>query len=65
MLHAKLSGADLASLNHRSENVIVKAVLMAESEIYYVHGQVLGADPLVRADDTALEDSPEIINRWV
>ncbi len=52
-----------ASFNRRSENVIVHPVVIAELEFCDVQRQILGADLVERADDTALKDAPETFNR--
>jgi hypothetical protein len=53
----------LASLNSRSENVIVKPIIIAELKLRNVKMQVFLADIMECADDTALEDAPEALNR--
>src|ERR1700687_4927733 len=51
------------ALNRRSENVVVKAIIIPELELCNVKMQVLFADVVEGADDTALEDAPEALNR--
>jgi hypothetical protein len=51
------------SLNRGSENVRVEAVIIAELKLRDVQRHVLLADLVERADDTALEDRPETLNR--
>ena len=53
----------LAPLNRRSENVLVKAIIIPELELRNVVWHVLGAYLVERADDTALEDAPKTFNR--
>jgi len=55
--------AQLAPLNHRSEDVRVEAVIIAELELGDIERHVFAADLVERADDTALEDRPETFNR--
>jgi transposase-like protein len=54
---------NLNSLNRRSENVVIKAVIIAELELSDIEREILGADLVERADDTALEDAPKALNR--
>jgi hypothetical protein len=49
----------LASLDCRSENVAVEAVIVPELKLRDVQRHVFGADFVERADDTAFEDAPE------
>jgi hypothetical protein len=53
----------LASLNRRSENVIVKAIVIPKLELCNVQWQVFGANFVERADTPTLEDTPETLNR--
>ena len=53
----------LTSLNCRSENVIVKAIIIPELELRNVKMQVFLADVVKSADDTALENAPKTLNR--
>jgi hypothetical protein len=53
----------LISLNGGTEDVIVEAIIIPELELRNVKWHVLGADHVERANDTALEDAPEAINR--
>jgi hypothetical protein len=52
-----------ASLNCRSENVRVLPVVIPELELGNIEGHVFPADLVERADDPALEDAPEALNR--
>ena len=52
----------LASLNRRSEIVIVEAIIIPELELCNVKMQVLFANIVECADDTALEDAPKAFN---
>jgi hypothetical protein len=52
-----------APLNRRSENVVVKAVVIAELKFGDVQRHVLAAHLVERTDDTALEDRPKALNR--
>lgn len=52
-----------ASLNRRAENVRIEAVIIAELKLRNVQRQMLLADFVERADDTALEDAPKPFNR--
>jgi hypothetical protein len=47
----------------RSENVIVKAIIIPELELCNVKWHVFAADLVERADDAAFEDAPEALNR--
>lgn len=51
-----------ASLNRRSENVVVKAVIIAELELSDIEVKVLFADVVEGANDAAFEDAPEAFN---
>jgi hypothetical protein len=51
------------SLNRRAENVVIEAVVVAELKFGDIQRHVLFADFVERADDTALEDAPEALNR--
>ena len=53
----------LASLDGCSEDVRIKAVVVAELEFRDVQRHVLLADLVERADNAALEDRPEALNR--
>jgi hypothetical protein len=53
----------LATPNHRSENVVIKASIIPELELCNVKMQVLFAHVVEGADDTALEDASETFNR--
>jgi hypothetical protein len=53
----------LASLNRRSENVIVTPIIVPELELRNVKWQVFPAYLVERADDATLEDAPEALNR--
>ena len=50
------------SLNRRSENVIVEAIVIPKLELCNVKWQVFGANLVESADDTALEYAPEALN---
>lgn len=50
----------LASLNRRSENVSVFAVIIAELELSDVQRYAIFADRMQRADGAAFEDRPTI-----
>jgi hypothetical protein len=52
-----------ASLNRRSENVVVRAIIVPELELRNVKMQVFLAHVVESADDAALEDAPEAFNR--
>jgi hypothetical protein len=52
-----------ASLNRRSENVVIETVVIAELKFRDVQRHIFAADLVKRADDTALEDAPEAFNR--
>ena len=60
---AKEQTRGLTSLDRRSEDVVVQAVVVAELKLRDVQRQILGADLVERADDPALEDAPEAFNR--
>jgi hypothetical protein len=51
------------TLNRRCENVIVDAIVIPKLELCNVKWQVFGANLVERADNTALEDAPETLNR--
>jgi hypothetical protein len=53
----------LASPDRLAEDVRVLAVVVAELKLGDVQRQVLGADLVERADDAALEDRPEALDR--
>jgi hypothetical protein len=53
------------TLNSRSENVVVEAIIIPELELRNVKWHVFSAHLVERADDTALEDRPEALNRSV
>jgi hypothetical protein len=52
-----------ASPNRRSENVIVKAIIVPELELRNVKMQVFLADVVECADEAALYNAPEVLNR--
>ena len=52
-----------ASCYGRSENVRVHPVVIAELELSDVQRQVFGADVVISANDAALQDRPEALNR--
>jgi hypothetical protein len=51
------------ALNRRSENVIVKAVIIAELKLSNIEVKIPFADVVEGADDAALEDAPKALNR--
>jgi hypothetical protein len=53
----------LTSLNRRSENVVIEAIIIAKLELSDIERQVFCADFVERADDAALENAPETFNR--
>lgn len=53
----------LASLNRRSENVGIEAVVITELKLRNIQRQIFLADLMIAADDAALEDAPEALNR--
>ena len=53
----------LASLNGRSENVVVKTIIVAELELDNIERHVFGAYLVESTDNLALEDRPEALNR--
>jgi hypothetical protein len=53
----------LAPRNRRTEDVRVHAVVVAELKLGNVQSHVFPADFVERADNTALEDRPESLNR--
>ena len=53
----------LAFLNRRSENVIVKAIIIPELEFGNVKVKVLSAHVVEGPHDTAPEDAPKALNR--
>lgn len=50
------------TLNRRSENVIVEAIVIPKLKLRNVKWQVFGADLVERAHDTALKDAPETLD---
>ena len=48
---------DFSTLSRRSENVVIRAVIIAELKFSDVQGQIFAAGLVERADDTALEDA--------
>jgi hypothetical protein len=56
-------GLHLASLDRRSENIIIEPIVIPELELRNVKMQILFADVMECADDPALEDAPEALNR--
>jgi hypothetical protein len=52
-----------APFNRRPENVVVKAVIIAELELSHIEVKIFFAHVVERADDTALEDAPKTLNR--
>jgi hypothetical protein len=53
------------ALNRRSENVIVKAVIIAKLKFSDIEREIFCADLMERADYTALEYAPEALNRTI
>jgi hypothetical protein len=53
----------LTSLNRRSENVRILPIVIPKLELGNIEGHVFPADFVERADDPALEDAPEPLNR--
>jgi hypothetical protein len=53
----------LTSLNRRAENVRIAPMIVAELKFRNVQRHIFGTDFVERADDTALEDRPEALNR--
>jgi hypothetical protein len=51
-----------ASCNDLPEDIWIFAIVMAELELSQVQRQILLADVVIRADDSALEQSPERFN---
>jgi hypothetical protein len=51
-----------ASLNRRSENVVVEAIIVPELEFRNVKVKVAFAHIVECADDAALKDAPETLN---
>jgi len=62
-LELRRIGTFSASLNRRSENVIVKAIIVPELELRNVKVQVFLANIVESANDSTLEDAPEAFNR--
>jgi hypothetical protein len=59
---ASASSVASASCYGRAENICVLAVIMAELELREVKWKVLLADVVVVPDDSALEQTPEVLN---
>jgi hypothetical protein len=55
--------ATLTSCNRRPEDVRVLAIVVAELKLGNIERHVFGADFVEAANDTALEDGPEALNR--
>ena len=56
----KIEDAPLsASLNRRSENIVVEAIIVPELELRNVKMQVFPANIVECANDTALENAPD------
>jgi hypothetical protein len=51
------------ALDNGPENVVVKAIIIAELELHNVKMQVFLADVVGCADDAALDDASESLNR--
>jgi hypothetical protein len=51
------------SLNRRSENVVIEAVIIAELKLCDIQREVFCTDFVERTDDTALENAPKSFNR--
>ena len=58
-LRSKVRAQCSTSLNRRSKNVIVEAILVPKLELRNVKMQVFLAHVVESADDAALEDRPE------
>jgi hypothetical protein len=54
-----------ASSNRRSENVVVETIIVPELKLRNVKMQAFLVDVVECADDSALEDAPEALNRLV
>lgn len=52
----------LTTFDSRAENVVIETVIVAELKFSDIERQVLGADFVERANDTAFEDTPETFN---
>ena len=63
MLVQSLGSEASCALNRRSENVVVEAIIVPELELRNVKMQVLLTDVVEGADDPALDDRPEALNR--
>lgn len=53
----------LASVNRRSENIIVEPIVIFELTFRDIEWEILAADLVIAADDAALEDTPKTFNR--
>src|ERR1700674_4142564 len=58
-----LGGEVSCSLNGRSENIVVKAIIIPELELRNVEMQISFADIVECPHDASLEDRPETLNR--
>lgn len=54
---------NLTSTNSRTENITIETVVVPELELCNVKMQIFLADVVESADDTALDDRPESLNR--
>jgi hypothetical protein len=54
---------NLASVDRRSENISVLAIVVAELKFRDVQRHIFGAHLVKCADDAALEDGPEVFDR--
>lgn len=55
--------ARLASINRRSENVVIESVVVAKLKFRDVQRPIFGADLVERTDNAALKDAPKALNR--
>jgi len=56
-------GLNLASINRRSENIVVKPIIIFELAFRDVEREIFSADLVIAADNRPLEDRPEAFNR--
>ena len=54
--------ARLASINRRSENVVIESVVVAKLKFRDVQRSIFGADLVERTGNTALKDAPKALN---
>jgi hypothetical protein len=60
---ATMSSTNSTSLNRRSENVIVEAIMIPGLKLCNVKWHVFGANLVERPNNPALEDAPKTLNR--